>query len=106
QQDHSIESICDTMINLHQMYPKARIREVISLLFYERDMSVARSVVSSYFAVYEPELVHERKAKSLKRRCFCAASMNDLFAINQHDKWLRFGLSLHTGIELFSGRIM
>jgi hypothetical protein len=32
--------------------------------------------------------------------------VNDLFAVNQHDKWLKFSLGLHTGIEPFSGRIM
>ncbi|KAG0702528.1 hypothetical protein DFH29DRAFT_1046162 [Suillus ampliporus] len=32
--------------------------------------------------------------------------VNDLFAMDQHDKWLRFGLALHTEIEPFSGRIM
>jgi hypothetical protein len=32
--------------------------------------------------------------------------VNDLFAVDQHDKWLHFGLALHTGIEPFSGRIM
>lgn len=123
QQGHTIESIHDTMINIRQMYPKAGIREVISLLFHEKSMSISRSfflvlsqlsrsnlqfrtVVSSYFAIFEPELVCERKARCLKRRHFWAASVNDLFAVNQHNKWLRFGLGLHTGIEPFSGRIM
>jgi len=46
QQGHSIESICDAMIDLRQMYPKAGIREVISLLFHERDISVSRSCTS------------------------------------------------------------
>ncbi|KAG0709187.1 hypothetical protein DFH29DRAFT_978772 [Suillus ampliporus] len=48
----------------------------------------------SYFTAYEPELR------------FWAAGVNDLFAVDQHDKWLRFGLGLHTGIDPFSGRIM
>ncbi|KAG1831489.1 hypothetical protein EV424DRAFT_1314109, partial [Suillus variegatus] len=106
QQGHTIESIHDTMINIRQMYPKAGIREVISLLFHEKSMSISRTVVSSYFAIFEPKLVCERKARCLKRRHFWAASVNDLFAVNQHNKWLRFGLGLHTGIELCSGRIM
>jgi hypothetical protein len=46
QQGHSIESIRDAMIDLRHMYPKAGIREVISLLFHERDMSVSRSRTS------------------------------------------------------------
>jgi hypothetical protein len=59
-----------------------------------------------YFATYEPDLVRQRKARRLRRKRFWAAGVNDLFAVDQHDKWLRFGLALHTGIEPFSGRIM
>ncbi|KIK73658.1 hypothetical protein PAXRUDRAFT_177824, partial [Paxillus rubicundulus Ve08.2h10] len=29
-----------------------------------------------------------------------------IWAVDQHDKWLCFGLALHTGIEPFSGRIL
>ncbi|KAG2110404.1 uncharacterized protein F5147DRAFT_797184 [Suillus discolor] len=61
---------------------------------------------NAYFATYKPDLVWERKAQHLKRKHFWAAGVNDLFAINQHDKWLIFGLALHTGIEPFSGCIV
>ncbi|KAG1763416.1 hypothetical protein EV702DRAFT_982891 [Suillus placidus] len=88
------------------MYPNAGAREVVSLLFHEWNMSVPRSVVISYFCTYEPELVHQRKANRLRRKQFWAAGVNNLFAVDQHDKWLRYGLGLHTGIEPFSGRIM
>lgn len=118
QQGHSWESIHDAMIDIHQMYPKAGIQEVISLLFYEKNMSVSRSyiftsyscqnltyiyrtIVSSYFTIFKPELIRECKARCLKRRHFWAASVNNLFTINQHDKWLRFGLGLHTRINHF-----
>ncbi|KAG1829470.1 hypothetical protein EV424DRAFT_1470731 [Suillus variegatus] len=106
QQNHSIESIRDTMVDLREAYPNAGAREMVSLLFHEKDMSVSRNVVISYFAAYEAGLVRQRKARRLQRRRFWAAGVNDLFAVDQHDKWLRFGLGLHTGIEPFSGRIM
>ncbi|KAG0691847.1 hypothetical protein DFH29DRAFT_1074198 [Suillus ampliporus] len=64
-------------------------------------MSVARSVVISYFAIHEPELVQQRQANRLRRRRFWAAGVNDIFAVDQHDKWLKYGLGLHTGIEPF-----
>jgi hypothetical protein len=32
--------------------------------------------------------------------------MNDIFVVNQHDKWLRYSLSLHISIEPFSGHII
>ncbi|KAG2156878.1 uncharacterized protein EDB93DRAFT_1247067 [Suillus bovinus] len=106
QQNHSIESIRDTMVDLHEVYPNTGVREMVSLLFHEKDMSVSRNVVISYFAAYKADLVHQWKARRLQWRQFWAAGVNDLFTVNQHDKWLQFGLGLHTGIEPFSGRIM
>ncbi|KAG1836109.1 hypothetical protein F4604DRAFT_1943658 [Suillus subluteus] len=106
QQNHNVETIHGAMTHLRPMYPNAGAREVVSLLFHEWNMSVPRSVVISYFRTYEPELVRQRKANRLRRKRFWAAGVNDLFAVDQHDKWLRYGLGLHTGIEPFSGRIM
>ncbi|KAG1832673.1 hypothetical protein EV424DRAFT_1342207 [Suillus variegatus] len=106
QQGHTVESIRDAMLELRKMYPKAGMREIISLLHHEEGMSVSRSVIKSYFAIYEADLVRQRKARRLQRRRFWAAGVNDIVAVDQHDKWLRFGLALHTGIEPFSGRIM
>ncbi|KAG1730995.1 hypothetical protein EDB19DRAFT_1912657 [Suillus lakei] len=106
QQAHTVESIGNAMIELRAIYPNAGAREMASLLFHEKDMSVARSVLVSYFARFEPGLVREHKARRLRRRRFWAAGVNDLFAVDQHDKWLKFGLGLHTGIEPFSGCIM
>ena len=59
-----------------------------------------------YFALYEPDLVRQRKAGRLQCRRFWAAGINDIWAVDQHDKWQSFGLKLHTGIEPFSGRIL
>ncbi|KAG1772923.1 hypothetical protein EV702DRAFT_1245552 [Suillus placidus] len=106
QQGHSVETIHDAMVDLRQIYPHAGSRKMISLLFHEREMAVPRSVMKSYFATYEPDLVCQCKARHLCRKRFWAAGVNDLFTVDQHDKWLRFGLALHTGIEPFSGHIM
>ncbi|KAI6045899.1 hypothetical protein EDC04DRAFT_2865074 [Pisolithus marmoratus] len=38
--------------------------------------------------------------------CFWAAGVNDIWAVDQHDKWIHFGLALHTGIEPFSRKIL
>ena len=65
-----------------------------------------RTIMWEYFLTYEPELLRQRKVNRLKCRRFWAAGVNDIWAIDQHDKWLCFGLALHTGIEPFSGRIL
>ncbi|KIK23170.1 hypothetical protein PISMIDRAFT_11080 [Pisolithus microcarpus 441] len=64
------------------------------------------SVIRDYFATYEPHLIRHRKAHRLQRCHFWAAGINDLWAVDQHDKWNHFGLALHTGIEPFSGKIL
>ncbi|KAG1744432.1 hypothetical protein EDB19DRAFT_1894566 [Suillus lakei] len=81
QQGHTVDSVRDAMADLHETYLNAGAHEMVNLLFHERGMSIAR-------------------------RQFWAAGVNDLFAVDQHDKWLKYGLGLHTGIEPFSGRIM
>lgn len=65
-----------------------------------------RRVIQEYFHTYEPELLCKRKANRLLRRQFWAAGVNDIWSVDQHDKWLRFGLALHIGIEPFSGVIL
>ncbi|KAI6154761.1 hypothetical protein BKA82DRAFT_4010527 [Pisolithus tinctorius] len=106
QQDHSPESIQEAMVELRQTYPNAGTREMISLLFHEKQMSVARSVIHDYFLTYEPKLIQQHKTRRLRRHRFWAARVNDIWAVDQHDKWLRFGLALHTAVEPFSGKIL
>lgn len=65
-----------------------------------------RSVMRRYFHEYEPERLISRKARRLKCKRFWAAGVNDIWAVDQHDKWQRFGLRLHTGLEPYSGKIL
>ncbi|KAG1851898.1 hypothetical protein F4604DRAFT_1933836 [Suillus subluteus] len=57
QQNHSIKTIRDAMVDLREAYPNAGAWEMVSLLFHEKDMSVSRNVVISYFAAFEVELL-------------------------------------------------
>ncbi|KAI6037299.1 hypothetical protein BKA83DRAFT_4486298 [Pisolithus microcarpus] len=106
QQGHTAQSIQNAMVELQAIYPNAGAHEMISLLYHEHNMSVSRSVIWDYFATYEPHLIRHRKAHRLQRCHFWAAGINDLWAVDQHDKWNHFGLALHTGIEPFSGKIL
>ncbi|KAJ6466161.1 hypothetical protein C8R47DRAFT_991038 [Mycena vitilis] len=106
KQGHDVESIREAMLRLRAQYPKAGQREISSLLFHEEQLSVSRRVITSYFGIYEPELVRQRRANCLKRKRFWAAGANDLWAVDQHDKWkYKFGLALHSGLDPFLGRI-
>ncbi|KIK92392.1 hypothetical protein PAXRUDRAFT_147444 [Paxillus rubicundulus Ve08.2h10] len=106
QQAHTPESICAAMIELWAMYLKVGACEMVSLLFHKRNLSVARCVVCEYFAMFKPGLIQKWKASHLQWWHFWAAGVNDIWAVDQHDKWLHFSLALHTGIEPFSGCIL
>lgn len=74
-------------------------------LFIEYRPKSYSDLVIKYFRTYEEDLVKERKARRLKRRRFWSAGVNDMVAVDQHDKWKRFGLALHTGIDPFPGKV-
>ena len=55
-----------------------------------------------YLHETEPDAVKARRRRRFKRRRFYAAGVNDIWAMDQHDKWgPRFGLWLHNGIDPF-----
>lgn len=121
-QKHTVQTIFPTMVELRKKWPLAGAREIKTILHHEKGMSVTRRVYNNfclvtetfthsratiieYFHTHEKNLVKQRKASRLKRQRFWAAGVNDLIAVDQHDKWKRYGLALHTGIDPFPGKI-
>ncbi|KAJ4466608.1 hypothetical protein C8J55DRAFT_439669, partial [Lentinula edodes] len=103
---HTSESIKPIVEELRPMFPNAGIKEMKSLLFHERDMAVSKHVLIAYFKKYEPHLIKARKARRLKRKQFIAAGVNDLYTMDQHDKWkYKLGLCLHICLDPFTGVI-
>ncbi|CAK5271654.1 unnamed protein product [Mycena citricolor] len=106
KQGHTVESIAEPVAKLRVIYPKAGGREMGNLLFHEENIVVARDTIMKYFRIYEPDLVRERRRGHFKRKAFWSAGANDIWAVDQHDKWkYKFGLALHTGIDPFLGLI-
>jgi hypothetical protein len=66
---------------------------------------VSRPLITNLLQTVEKEAVSSRLRRGFRRRHFWAAGVNDLWPQDQHDKWGRFGLWLHAGIEAFSGEI-
>jgi hypothetical protein len=64
-----------------------------------------RPLIAGLLKAVEPEAVANRRQRGFRRRHFWAAGVNDVWPQDQHDKWGRFGLWLHAGIEAFSGEI-
>src|SRR6202789_642953 len=64
---------------------------------------MVREVISSLLKKVEPKEVVQRRRRGFHRRHFWAAGVNDVWPQDQHNKWGRFGLWMHAGIEAFSG---
>jgi hypothetical protein len=64
-----------------------------------------RALVGGFLKHVEPEAVEARKSGRFRRRRFWSAGVMEYWSIDQHDKWGRFGLWHHLGIDPFSGRI-
>ncbi|KAF8588752.1 hypothetical protein K439DRAFT_1613257 [Ramaria rubella] len=106
QQGHTIETATEAIQRVRACYPKAGMRDMRLHTFREEGLKISRKVMEEYFKTYEPEGVKQRKARRLKRQRFWAAGVNDIWAINQHNKLKRFLLYLHTGVEPYSGMIL
>ena len=63
-----------------------------------------RNLVSEFLRHIEPDAVEARKSGGFKRRHFWSAGVMEYWSIDQHDKWGRFGLWLHLGIDPYTGR--
>ena len=64
-----------------------------------------RPLIADLLKTVEPKEVANRRQCEFRRRHFWVAGVNDVWPQDQHDKWGRFGLWLHAGIEAFSGEI-
>ena len=65
-----------------------------------------RKLIADYNTLTEPLAVQARKAGRMRRRVFYAAGVNHIWAFDQHDKWQRYGLRHHIGVEPYTGRIL
>lgn len=57
----------------------------------------------TYLKNHEPQAVARRARGRFRRRRAWTAGVNDVWAMDQHDKWGRFHLWLHGGLEIHSG---
>lgn len=59
-----------------------------------------------YLKEHHPDEVANRRRRRLIRKQFWAGGVGDIWVFDQHDKWRRFELFLHVGIEPVSGKIL
>ena len=77
--------------------------QVLSMLGTK--VGATRKLVNEFLKWIEPEAVEARRGSRFRRRCFWSAGVMEYWSIDQHDKWGRFGLWLHLGIDPYSSQI-
>ena len=65
-----------------------------------------REVIRQYLKHTEPGKVAARLGNGIICRMFYVAGVNHFWAMDQHDKWKRFGLFWHGCMDGFSGKIL
>ncbi|KZV88399.1 hypothetical protein EXIGLDRAFT_798661 [Exidia glandulosa HHB12029] len=107
QQVHTDDAIAEKVFKIRESYPTAGVGELLKMLDDEYGMRVSnRAQLISLLRVIEPAELAGRKGNKLKRKRFWATGVNDVWAFDQHDKWKRFGLLFHVGVEVYSGRVL
>ncbi|OCH86422.1 hypothetical protein OBBRIDRAFT_814614 [Obba rivulosa] len=66
-----------------------------------------RKKVLQYMKSHHPQEVASRRRRGgLVWKRFWTAGVNDVWALDQHDKWKRFHLYLHCSMEVYSGTVL
>ncbi|KAJ7107132.1 hypothetical protein C8R44DRAFT_637746, partial [Mycena epipterygia] len=80
-------------------------RTMVASLRQDHDIKVPEAFLAQALKRVEPAAVMRKKQRRFRRKRFWAAGVMDIICFDQHDKWQRFGLWLHLGMDPFSGRI-
>ncbi|EIN12498.1 hypothetical protein PUNSTDRAFT_61541 [Punctularia strigosozonata HHB-11173 SS5] len=105
-QKHTEESITPLIQTLLLRFPRNGAGSLRTMLLQDYQVRVSKYVVLNVLRRIDPEGVKSRKGKRYKRKVFYAAGVNHLWVFDQHDKWAKYGLYFHMGIEPFSGKIL
>ncbi|KZT33772.1 hypothetical protein SISSUDRAFT_1088133 [Sistotremastrum suecicum HHB10207 ss-3] len=105
-QRHTTETIQPYMESLKARFPNQGVRERHSTLRHEYGVMVNEKTIARYNRIHDPSGVAARRRHAYVRREYEARTVNGCWSFDQHDKWRRFHLFLHVGLEVFSGRVL
>ncbi|KAM6490176.1 hypothetical protein JOM56_014368, partial [Amanita muscaria] len=105
QQAASFDTLEEIYKILRTRFPGMGARRMVTTIRKDYLIKVSEDLVNRFLRDKEPDAVEARKSGRFKRRRFWSAGVMEYWSIDQHDKWGRFGLWLHLGIDPFSGRI-
>ncbi|KAK7036943.1 hypothetical protein R3P38DRAFT_3311626 [Favolaschia claudopus] len=90
---------------LRQKFPNMGARSMVQNMRLVYGVKVPEALLNRAFQLVEPDQVARRKRKRFRRKRFWAAGIMDILTFDQHDKWKRFGLWLHVGLDPLPGRL-
>ncbi|KAF8574687.1 hypothetical protein K439DRAFT_1624140 [Ramaria rubella] len=99
-------TLMEMITNIRKRFPKMGARDMRYHIHTEYNIWVPCDTLLTWFRIHEPALIHERQAKHFKRKRFYAAGVNHIWAIDQHNKWKRFRVWFHLGVEPYSGKLL
>ncbi|KAI9452828.1 hypothetical protein F5148DRAFT_1330590 [Russula earlei] len=105
QYGFSFETIAPFVQEIRERFPTMGARQMVTTLRQDYSLKVPEATIARFLKGTEPEAVELRKARRFRRKRFWSAGIMDILTIDQHDKWKRFGLWLHIGLDPFPGRI-
>ena len=121
QQKHTVESIAAYVDAVKKRFPNRGAETIRKALLLENKIHVPRCVlhsgyeqcclhshrpiISEYLRLTEPDAVDAQRYKRFKRRTFLAVGPNEMWSLDQHDKFKRYGLFFHVGLDPFPGVI-
>ncbi|GJE88520.1 hypothetical protein PsYK624_046030 [Phanerochaete sordida] len=107
KQGHTVESIHGPIQDIRVRFPTIGSQEIRRVLLNDMEIKVPKDLVLHYLRLTEPDAVRARRSNAkMVRRRFYSAGANHIWAVDQHDKWRRFGLFLHLATEPYSGALL
>ncbi|KAH9014255.1 hypothetical protein EDB84DRAFT_1590323 [Lactarius hengduanensis] len=103
RQSHTVQSIAAFVDDIKKRFPNRGAETIRKALLLENKIRVPRPIIAEYLRQTEPDAVEARRYKRFKRRTFIAIGPNEMWSLDQHDKFKRFGLFFHVGLDPFPG---
>ncbi|KAK6991985.1 hypothetical protein R3P38DRAFT_3409105 [Favolaschia claudopus] len=106
QQAATSETIMPFFLEIRERFPTMGARAMVSLLRQDYGIKISENFLNKFFKEIEPDALRQRVAKKFKQKRFWSAGVMDMICFDQHDKWKRFGLWPHLGLNPYTGRIL
>ncbi|KAJ7719745.1 hypothetical protein B0H16DRAFT_1336478, partial [Mycena metata] len=106
QQAVTAGTITPFYLEIRERYPQMGARTMVATLRQDYSIKVAESFLNKFLKSVEPDAVKQRRVFRFKRKKYWCAGIMDIVCFDQHDKWKKFGLYKHIGVEPYAGQIL